>query len=77
MMYFALNTSAVRPVADQQDFFRLAMRFRTSQCCLGISTAGNTMTSRLTAAGTRDPLLQTALRLALNKLMTIRFCFSF
>jgi len=30
MMYFALNTSAGRPVADQQDFFRLATRFRTS-----------------------------------------------
>jgi glycogen debranching enzyme len=34
MMYFALNTSAGRPVADRQDFFRLAARFRTSQCCL-------------------------------------------
>ena len=34
MMYFALNTSAGRPAADRQDFFRLAARFRTSQCCL-------------------------------------------
>jgi hypothetical protein len=37
---------------------------------LAISTAGKTMTPQPTAAGTRDPLLQTALRLPLNKLMT-------
>ena len=37
---------------------------------LGISTVGETMTLRPTAAGTRDPFLQTALRRPLNKLMT-------
>jgi len=36
---------------------------------LGISTAGKTMTSRPTATGTRDPLLQTALLRPPNKLM--------
>jgi hypothetical protein len=37
---------------------------------LGISTVAKTMTPRPTATGTRDPLLQTELRLPLNKLMT-------